>query len=254
MGFSGSTRYVCVPPDYQKLADTPRVGPELDVPADVVRRGGPRDDVPLGGVGQDSDSRKLRGERGVVGSYYSREGDGEVTMDRTNLGTKVSDEWQTPEEWVMRFRAALGGSIGLDPCNGNVEGHVYVPIALTTWGPEEDALKQSPVDWQLHGPIYMNPPFSHPKPWANALTQCDEVSWLAIMNTSSSSFAWQTLAKAADLILFPKKRIAFIDPKTGKAATMNRYDQTIFTTARRVDVWNALGDHCLIVSKPGWSR
>ena len=171
--------------------------------------------------------------------------------EMTSLGTYVSDEYQTPPEWVAMFDKVLEG-IGLDPCWSEIEGQRFKPFAETIWGVTDDALSKSIVEWQAHGSIYMNCCYSNPSAWAEKLAKCEDVPWIALCNTQSSAKWWHRLAEQSTLIAFPRKRICFIDPRTGEPAKGNRYDQTIFVA---VDVEceqlarDVLGPYCQLFSR-----
>jgi hypothetical protein len=166
----------------------------------------------------------------------------------TSAGTRITDEWQTPPEWIDRFGRILG-SIGLDPCWSKIDGQRYEPYASTTWGMDDNALAKSPDEWQAHGSIFMNPPYSEMMKWARQLAWCDEVEWIALCNTSSASRWWQLLAQHATVVAFPSRRIAFVDPVSAAPSTGNRYDQTIFarlSPGKDDLIDETLGLHCTI--------
>lgn len=169
----------------------------------------------------------------------------------TSLGTYVSDEYQTPTEWVERFAKILGG-IGLDPCYSDVPNYRFEPFAKVTWGVKDDALSKSVEEWNSHDSIYMNCCYSAPAPWAAKLAACDEAPWIALCNTQSSAKWWHELAAASTALAFPTRRICFIDPVTGKVAKGNRYDQTIFIAVERDEltrVDSVLGSCCQIFER-----
>lgn len=148
----------------------------------------------------------------------------------TPIGTYMSDEYQTPLEWLDRFGEILDG-IDLDPCWSEVPGHRYEPFAKVTWGLADKALEKPIEEWQAFSTIYMNPPYSKPRPWIDKLIACTESRWIALANGQVCAQWWHKAAEAASVIAFPKSRISFVDPRTGKIADGNRYDQTIFVKA-----------------------
>lgn len=138
----------------------------------------------------------------------------------------MKDEWRTPPEWIELFARCLG-HIGLDPCYSYVQGVHYRPFAGLTWGKRNDALSRSSAEWSAHGPIYCNPPYSDVMPWVAALESVTQ-PWILLVNTSSSARWWHRAGEISDWMAFPKKRIAFIDPVTGRPSKGNRHALTIF--------------------------
>lgn len=167
--------------------------------------------------------------------------------ERTAIGSYLSDEYQTPPDLVERFRAALGGTIGLDPCYSSIPGHRFQPFADVTWGLEDEPLRLPVEVWQQYGSIYVNMPYSDPTPWAHKIAICESVDWLVLSNSQTCAKWWHVLARASAHILFPRQRIAFVDPLSGQVTKGNRYDSMIFTSVSDLDLLDeTLGDLCEI--------
>ena len=76
----------------------------------------------------------------------------------------ANDEWGTPPEILDRARAALGGTIDVDPASNAVAQRVVQ--ARTWYGPEDDGLTKP---W--NGTVWLNGPFSDLRPWISKLRE-----------------------------------------------------------------------------------
>lgn len=105
------------------------------------------------------------------------------------------DECYTPKELVKAFTDVLGKPV-LDPCT--------TPEANTVVGAEriytkEDNLNPLEQDWPTTGFIWVNPPFSKPKPWivkavVQAAKQEADGLHIAVLTSNDTSTWWAQLA------------------------------------------------------------
>lgn len=97
------------------------------------------------------ESEPLPGNRTLSEAEYRR--------IREQLNTDI---WGTPQ-WVLeRVRTVFGGPIDLDPCTQPSNP----TQALQFYTEDDDGLRQ---EWK--GTVYMNPPYSTPKPWLEKLVK-----------------------------------------------------------------------------------
>lgn len=143
----------------------------------------------------------------------------------------MNDEWMTPTNYIRLARAAMGG-IDVDPfssaaANERVkattfysEDHYYGNGALSTY-----------ARWK--GRIFMNPPYSRGligKAVDRLLVELesgDADEAVVITNASVCSRWGQDLLRVCDGVLFPNKRIAFVDPLTLLPVKGNSRDQMV---------------------------
>ena len=110
----------------------------------------------------------------------------------------ANDEWYTPPEIIEPVRAALGG-IDLDPCStraaqDTVRATEYYAL------PDNDGLI---LPW--FGRVWLNPPYSAPKPWVFRLLETDNSPSACILTATSmcGSEAGLLLLDLASVIAFP---------------------------------------------------
>ena len=131
-----------------------------------------------------------------------------------------NDTWGTPPEVLEPIYEHLG-PIGLDPF-----GHPDAPVKAEhyfmldkyrsaarggglVFGDEDSLLS---IDWDNHGLVFANGPFSDVAPWAyKGATQGDEVVLLVPVRTGANW--WQRHIAPADVILFWKGRLKFVGAK-----------------------------------------
>lgn len=82
--------------------------------------------------------------------------------DRHSDHSEDSDAYGTPAWIIRRLHRALGDRFGLDPCSGAEP----IPIAHRSFTEADDGLTQ---DWTTADTMFLNPPYSDPKPWMRKL-------------------------------------------------------------------------------------
>ena len=141
----------------------------------------------------------------------------------------ISDENYTPSYFVDRVRVFSKG-FDLDPfscdeANKIVKAKLYLDK-------HQDGLLQP---WRAlctpsYPVIWVNPPYSRSlirKCVAKTMQYINYCEIFLLVNSSTCSIAYQSAFNHADAILFPRKRINFINPyKPNKHG--NEYDQTLF--------------------------
>lgn len=114
------------------------------------------------------------------------------------------DDWRTPPEWIALVRKALG-EITLDPCaDVNPEFH-FAKVNRT----------QNGLDWAWYDGFFCNPPYGHSLPgWAGkAVEEWSYGREGIFLSPARPETAWsRLLMEHATLVMFPKRRIKFIDP------------------------------------------
>lgn len=119
------------------------------------------------------------------------------------------DEWFTPAEWVERARAALGGTIDLDPAS-NIHAQKTVK-AKRFYTKEDDGLSKP---WT--GRVFCNPPYSTAliKAFTNKLLASLEelreaTAAVYLVNNCTDAGWFQDCLHWCDAVCFPRGRIAF---------------------------------------------
>lgn len=123
----------------------------------------------------------------------------------------ANDNWITPPEVINPVKFALGGTINLDPCSSVLANTIVEAKAFYT----ENGLK---LKWD-YGPvktIWVNPPFSDPKPWvekAILTLQTSSVKNIGFIlpDRAISTQAGDMLGDAVNYIVLPHKRVHFLD-------------------------------------------
>lgn len=133
----------------------------------------------------------------------------------------AKDDWQTPGDWVEWVKEAMGW-VYLDPCAGP---NTYIGDGLNIRA--EDGDDGLSADWGECHTAFVNPPYSNPAPW---LEKCwhnpTRDGTIALVNAAPATNYWhEHVWPKAAAIMFPRGRIGFIDPATGKPANGNRYEQ-----------------------------
>ena len=110
----------------------------------------------------------------------------------------MNDEWWTPAEVIEPVRAALG-EIDLDPCTHPDAQRVI--RAANYYARPDDGLT---LPWS--GRVWLNPPYSKPRPWVYRLLQMDNGAAAACILTATSaagSEAGLLLLACASVIALP---------------------------------------------------
>ena len=142
-----------------------------------------------------------------------------------------SAEWMTPPKIVELAREVLG-VIDLDPASSDAAQEIVVAVNYFT--KQRDGLK---FEW--HGRVFMNPPYSRGviDQFVRKLVQSHHVTgWVAILNNVTETHAGQLLLASADLVCFPKGRLAFLGPD-GSPVNNNNKGQMIFYRGMRTRVF-----------------
>ena len=128
-----------------------------------------------------------------------------------NQASGDRDSWCTPS-WLTD----LLPPVGLDPCS-NARSTV---AALKTYRLDrgEDGLS---LPWA--GSVFVNPPYSDVKPWAEKLLASSDVTAAAfLVNLDASTAWWRLLSKRLTVGLFFYRRVQFSPPPGVKASTNSK--------------------------------
>ena len=109
----------------------------------------------------------------------------------------MNDEWWTPAEVIEPVRAALGG-IDLDPCT-TAEAQRVIRAAHYYARPDDGLT----LPWR--GKVWLNPPYSNPRPWVLQLLERDTGAAACILTATSAtgSEAGLLLLACASVIALP---------------------------------------------------
>ena len=153
----------------------------------------------------------------------------------------VKDEWQTPQEVLGHARRAMGGSmIDLDPAS-SAEANARV-LAMLFHTKESDGLSPA-QSWECRR-LFLNPPFSKPKPWFLRLadawrTGTVDMGVAILSDRGMSTEAGATLLEAARVVCIPTARVAFVPP-AGEAASSPSFGVILVAGGRKLSAVNAL--------------
>lgn len=112
----------------------------------------------------------------------------------------TDDDWYTPKTLFD----ALGVTFDID---------VAAPPGGVSWIPatryytEQDDGLDAPWD----GSIWMNPPYSKPKPWVERMAR-EHTEGIALVPADCSTSWWQTGAKWSELVCLIRGRMVFVQP------------------------------------------
>lgn len=139
------------------------------------------------------------------------------------IAVKASDCWMTPLSIIERARRCLG-DIDLDPASSDVAN--YRVKAMRHHTPRDNGLEQH---WM--GRVFLNPPYSAPKPWIVKLLAHYEAgdvpAAIVVVNNQTDAAWWHMLAEHDEcLTLMTRGRLEFVHPN--KHGTQARQGQTIF--------------------------
>lgn len=111
------------------------------------------------------------------------------------------DDWQTPDVVLERVRRL--GPIGLDPAST-----IYNPTgAARTFTKEEDGLTRH---WAGHGLVYVNPPYSEMKVWADKIArEAASVQLVALVAARSDTRWWRRMLESYPIVAFWRGRLKF---------------------------------------------
>ena len=145
------------------------------------------------------------------------------------LGGGGSWEWYTPGYIVERARAALGGTIDLDPASSAAANRVV--RARRYFTRHCDGLAAT-ADWTAAA-VFLNPPYSGPliRRFADRLLEelahgrVDRAVWLSNANVGAA--AGQAMLAAARRVCFWRGRVRFVDGYSGEVGRRNRNDSMI---------------------------
>lgn len=130
-------------------------------------------------------------------------------MGAFNSRTETTrDDWQTPIEIVRAL-----GEFDLDPCANALDPKRCALFGLTEF---DDGLHQSWV-----GRVFLNPPYGNAaKAWIAKLAEHSNGIAL-IPPRMGAGWFHRLVLKTAGAILFLEGRVDFIDPRTGKPASLS---------------------------------
>lgn len=139
--------------------------------------------------------------------------------------------WYLPHPWAVRFRAALGGAIDLDPAAARPELDAIHAGCAYLW-PREDGLA---LPW--FGRVYCNPPYDRVgvRDFASkAIREAANVDAMALLvPCMTSSRWWRDLARVADEIVFLPTRINFVDGSRAAVLASRRGEPVTTGTSGR---------------------
>ena len=111
----------------------------------------------------------------------------------------------TPDYVLEPVREALGGTIGLDPCNTpDNPTRAFRSICLP-----DDGLTE---DWGVHSTIYVNPPYGKARePWVKKCIEAASVgrSVVLLIPAATDTRIFQEALASADEVVFIKGRVKF---------------------------------------------
>lgn len=127
------------------------------------------------------------------------------------------NEWYTPDAFLDRARAVLGG-FDLDPASSAIANErVRADRYFTA---EDDGLSR---EWDAKR-IWMNPPYAQPLIGQFCDKFSDEVergaSGIVLVNNATETAWFQRLASVASAICFPRSRVRFLDPEGNPGAPL----------------------------------
>lgn len=116
------------------------------------------------------------------------------------------NEWYTPKEYLDLARAVMGG-IDLDPASSDAAQKVVQADKYFT-------AENSGLDHEWEGRVWMNPPYSSAlvKEFSRKICHSAKVTEAMILVNNATETDWfQAMIARAEAVLFPSKRIKFID-------------------------------------------
>ena len=124
--------------------------------------------------------------------------------------TSDSDSWCTPPEVFEPVLLFLGAKLfGLDPCTNEQS---FLP-ARRIFTIAHDGLNQK---WNARESIWLNPPYSKPKPWLVKLLRSKSRHKFALVKADHTTSWFQQRIWPATCVLFLNDRVRFMDPTGGK--------------------------------------
>jgi phage N-6-adenine-methyltransferase len=177
--------------------------------------------------GRDRITRVAMDPSGIIATSSSSEHDG--------------DSWGTPPEYLQMARVVLGG-IEIDPASNHfAQATVQAGRYYTK---ETDGRAQS---WKCKvGGLWLNQPYSRglvsefAKLWVERREDYVHRSGgggMMLVNSSTETGWFQNALEHCTAVLFPKERLAFIDPATGKAVENNDRPQALFYTGPKLPLF-----------------
>ena len=118
-----------------------------------------------------------------------------------------TDSWNTPK-WL----ADALGPFALDPCS-NATSHITANVRFAQDHECEDCRDGLAQDWSPYGPVFVNPPYSNPLPWAQKLA-AHEKPWCALLKLDPSTKWWAALMEASPTVAPFRKRLKFEGDKS----------------------------------------
>lgn len=116
------------------------------------------------------------------------------------------NEWYTPKEYLDLARAVMGG-IDLDPASSDAAQKAVQAGQYFT-------AENSGLDHEWEGRVWMNPPYSSAlvKEFSRKICHSAKVTQAMILVNNATETDWfQAMTARAEAVLFPSKRIKFID-------------------------------------------
>jgi ParB family chromosome partitioning protein len=162
--------------------------------------------------------------------------------------TGDSDERYTPP-WLAELARQVLGAIDLDPASCAIANQTIGAAAYYDKA-------QSGLDQPWAGRVWLNPPYSTPRPWAERLireyARGHVTAALLLLNADPGTHIQQQLARA-----YPCCQLAgrgdFFRPD-GTTEGNNRYAQTVFYLGRAVESFVAVFDRSGAVQLPARPR
>lgn len=142
-----------------------------------------------------------------------------------------NDEYMTPSWIIDAARDVVGERIKFDPACSHYAATFQLPGFYRTKEAVPDGLG---TDWHKFNSIWLNPPYSKPKPWIEKfidwIAYNDLVQFVrdgfALINSNTETSYYQDLLKNCDAMCFFNRRISFLID--GYKRANNRNCQTLF--------------------------
>lgn len=156
--------------------------------------------------------------------------DTDLSLTHTPEAHVDRNAYGTPPYIIEAIRAALGGTISLDPASN---AKAQARVRATQWcGPDhpEPGMREGLCfDCANLEGVFLNPPYGRGlvAPWVYYLRYHTPASWCVLTNAVTSTEWSRTLFDLSDGVVLLDHRVAFLHPLTGQPCKGNSHDQMI---------------------------